>query len=421
MPAPARPRPRPSTWRSFAGKRLRAGVGAGTTQASGSSAALEVAVDTTYDGTAEQLETSRSTTGVPAGSTTAATARLALVGETQPIVYSALATDSSGGAGAAQPAPEAMQVKFLAEGLDGLADAVGNALDGAAPRNTGPGGVPVSAPLIGSDLDAGANVRGVLTGLTSALRTQLAGVTATSATDLADALATRTDAAVRTAPGVSGDGATAEVTCAQGKDCVPCPDDADGNPTSCAADGPKAWDTVRIHTTLTGDARTGKTQFEVGLDGLSVTSDKEVDTSTSWTLPITLELKRGVGPRVVVDAGDTLALDASAALPTGGACATGTHCIKAIVGYLPAKLTATGADGTVDVGVRVKPAAGAYDLFDLYDGSLKAVPGFSDEGALHDEDGTAARLRDAVLRPPAPSTCSARSTCRGPRPTASPT
>ena len=208
---------------SFAGKRLRAGVGAGTTQASGSSAALEVAVDTTYDGTAEQLETSRSTTGVPAGSTTAATARLALVGETQPIVYSALATDSSGGTGAAQPAPEAMQVKFLAEGLDGLADAVGNALDGAAPRNTGPGGVPVSAPLIGSDLDAGANVRGVLTGLTSALRTQLAGVTATSATDLADALATRTDAAVRTAPGVSGDGATAEVTCAQGKACDPCP------------------------------------------------------------------------------------------------------------------------------------------------------------------------------------------------------
>ena len=35
----------------------------------------------------------------------------------------------------------------------------------------------------------------------------------------------------------------------------------------------------------------------------------------------------------------------------------------------------------------MKPAAGAYDLFDLYDGSLKAVPGFSDEGALHDEDG----------------------------------
>ena len=89
------------------------------------------------------------------------------------------------------------------------------------------------------------------------------------------------------------------MTCAQGKDCVPCPDDADGNPTSCAADGPKAWDTVRIHTTLTGRRPDREDPVRDRPGRALRPSDKEVDTSTSWTLPITLELKRGVGPRVV--------------------------------------------------------------------------------------------------------------------------
>ena len=60
------------------------------------------------------------------------------VGDGDVISYTANATDSAGGEGATQPAPDPMQVQFLAEGLDGLAAALGSAMDGDAPRNLGP-------------------------------------------------------------------------------------------------------------------------------------------------------------------------------------------------------------------------------------------------------------------------------------------
>ena len=153
------------------------------------------------------------------------------VGAGDVINYAADATDSSGGEGAAQPAPDPMQVKFLAEGLDGLATALDSAMDGAAPRNLGPDGAPVSAPLIGTDLDAGAGVADILTELTSALRDELADAAVADADDAADLQAALDDAVKRAVNDTDGlddidaSDVTVAVTCGERRGaCTPCPD-----------------------------------------------------------------------------------------------------------------------------------------------------------------------------------------------------
>ena len=134
---------------------------------------------------------------------------------------------------------------------------------------------------------------------------------------------------------------------------------------------------------LIGDRVDDTATFDIGLAGVNVKSDKDIATSTGWTLPVELRLKRGVGPQVFIGADDALNLDTTATLPEGG--------IKAVVGYLPALLTAHEDDaaGAVHVGVSVNPTGGsqAYDLFDLYDGKLTAKPSFDTEGDYADETG----------------------------------
>ena len=305
-----------------------------------------------------------------------------VVGEGETLRFEADATDSSGGTGAPQPAPEAMQVKYVAEGLDGLAAALESAMDGAAPRNIGPGGTPVSAPLIGTDLDAGAGVPAILTGLTSKLRTELAKVDADTAVVLEEQLEAAVKRGVDSASGLEdvalGD-VTATVTCGgTAGACEPCPEpEEDEEPVVCRTEGPTGWDTVSISTTLAGSTKTGKTPFDTGLPGLEVRSDELVDTETSWTLPITLELARGVGPRVRINGGDALALDVEATIPAG---------FRAIVGYLPAAITAEGEAGSVHTVVDIAPEAGTWDLFQLYDGDLTAQSGFTNPSG-HTEHG----------------------------------
>ena len=362
------------------GKLLKAGVGDYRVTGAGSSANLGVTVSTDYvgatDGTGE-LQTTR-TNGRTSGK--AAVAALVVGGET--LRFEADATDSSGGTGAPQPAPEAMQVKYVAEGLDGLAAALESAMDGAAPRNIGPDGTPVSAPLIGTDLDAGAGVPAILTGLTSKLRTELAKVDAGTAAVLEQQLEAAVKRGVDSASGLEdvalGD-VTATVTCGgTAGACEPCPEpEEDEEPVVCRTEGPTGWDTVSISTTLAGSTKTGKTPFDTGLPGLEVRSDELVDTETSWTLPITLELARGVGPRVRINGGDALALDVEATIPAG---------FRAIVGYLPAAITAEGEAGSVHTMVDIAPEAGTWDLFQLYDGDLTAQSGFTNPSG-HTEHG----------------------------------
>ncbi len=197
---------------------LQAGVGDLSLAASGSTATLGIDVTTAYDDTTGVLKTTRSTTR---GNGFAANADLVLTttdadGDPEHLTYSALPTDSSGGGGATQPAPEAMQVKYIAEGLDGLATALGNAMDGGAVRNLGPDGAPVAAPLIGTDLDAGAGVAGTLTGLTSSLRDALEGLDATTPDTLVTELQDAVDTAVAGADGVGADGAAVATVDCQG-------------------------------------------------------------------------------------------------------------------------------------------------------------------------------------------------------------
>ena len=311
------------------------------------------------------------------------------VGAATPLTYAADATDSSGGEGVDPPAPESMEVKYAAEGLDGLATALEQAMDGAAPRNLDDEtGAAISAPLIGSNLDAGAGVPKILRDLTSQLRNKLdlpAVTGAETAADLETALETATKGAVNATPGLEDvSSATAEVTCAGGE-CEPCDPPAEGEePEPCATEGPTAWENVSISVNLTGTSKTGKTPFDTGLPGLELRSDYEVDTSTSWTLPITLELARGVGPQIRIDEGEALELDVAASLPSGG--------IKAIVGYLPAKITAaTEAERSMDTTIRIEPEvpegepSKTYNLFQLYDGELTAQPSFADRSV--DETG----------------------------------
>ncbi|GAA2114818.1 hypothetical protein GCM10009843_03560 [Nocardioides bigeumensis] len=353
------------------GNVLQAGVGDLTLAAAGSTAVLDIDVETAYDESAAALTTTRSTTREDGF---AAVADLGLTtldssGDPERLAYSALPTDSSGGGGAAQPAPESMEVRYIAEGLDGLATALGNALDGGAVRNADADGSPVAAPLIGTDLDASADVAGTLTGLTSALRDQLEGLTAVTPDTLVAELQTAVDAAVAGADGVTADGSAVATVDCKGT----CKDD----------DGPTEWDEVTVRFDLVGDEVEDTATFDLGLAGVNVNSDKDIETTTSWTLPVELRLKRGVGPQVFIGADDALTLDTVATLPEGG--------IKAVVGYLPALLTSHEDDaaGEVHVGVSVDAtgAGQAYDLFDLYDGKLTARPSFLDDGDYADETG----------------------------------
>ena len=369
------------TGAQLAGHPLDAGVGALTVQDAGSSADLGVRVRTEYadDGAQGGRFETRRTNARPSGP--AAHADLT-VGADDVISYTADATDSAGGVGAAQPAPDPMQVQFLAEGLDGLSAALGSAMDGDAPRNLGPNGdAPVSAPLIGTDLDAGAGVPDLLTDLTSSLRDQLETPAVSGAADaeaLSGALDNAVAAAVNGTTGletVAPSDVTVTVTCGgAGGACTPCPAvDPTATPPAppCTTDGPTGWDTITVATTLTGKEKQTKVPFETGLAGLEVRSDKQVDTTTSWTLPVTLQLKRGVGPQVVVGSGDALQIDVAASLPTAG--------IDAIMGYLPVHLSTDepGRDGAVNTSIVIEPQAATYDLFDLYDGDLTAQPSFT--------------------------------------------
>ncbi|MFC5010397.1 beta strand repeat-containing protein [Nocardioides plantarum] len=355
---------------------LQAGVSKLTVQPTGSSAALGVRVVTDYVPSASggRLETRRTNRRAPDA---AAQASLT-VGTDDVITYTAAATDSSGGTGAVQPARDPLQVQYLAEGLDGLSVALASAMDGAAPRNLDAEGAPVSAPLIGTDLDAGAGVPAILTTLTSSLRDQLAGVTATTDAALKTQLVTAVKAGIGATPGLGTPGAvTADVKCGgTAGACSTCP--ATG---TCTVNGPTGWDTVTVSTTLTGVSKTTKRAFDTGLAGLEVRSDEEkVDTTTTWTLPVTLQLQRGVGPQVLVTPGTGLDVTVDAKLPVAG--------INAIVGYLPATLKPAGGDqanGRVQTTINVAPPVEdgvtpepqAYSLFDLYDGGLVAKPSFT--------------------------------------------
>ncbi len=361
---------------TLSGKDFQAGIGSFRTTTAGNRASLAMSVTTDYDPASGQLKTTRS------GRSDAASADLTMALDNKTIHYVAAATGTSGGSGTAQPAPEAMQVKFLAEGLDGYASALDAALDGASARNVHQNGLPVAAPLIGSHLDAGAKVGDRLTDVTSQLRDTLQEIPATTkAGALGKALTDATKAALPAGGDLEVSSVSADVTCSSSGDAC----DPDAVSTE--------WYEVSLELTLTSATKTGHAPFDIGEAGVNIKSDRTVDTSSSWSVPVTLKLTRGVGPQVSVAPSDALALDATAKIGTEQKpCAAGPQCVKAVMGYLPAELTPTGAgaaaaeNAAVKVGVRVRTTGTTsptdYSLFDLYDGKLAATASFADDAGV---------------------------------------
>ncbi|MCH7659018.1 MAG: hypothetical protein IH933_00005, partial [Euryarchaeota archaeon] len=419
----------------FAGTTLRVGAGEVTLdEGEESSAELNVTVETTFDEDARQLQTTR-TGGLGDPNDPKFGAEVTLIVGGSAVTYQWPATASSGGGDGGDPEHdvEPMKVQYLAEGLEGLASALAVALDGSAPRTIGPlgNGVPVSAPLIGTNLDAGADVAGALRVLRGELSEKLKAITTTKAGEMKTKLKAAIDAAVDSTSAVDLNGTvdlndTAVVTI----ECSPnpCVDDTESTD----------WDRVAITFTLEGDvtldtndpdadaaaadaADAAALPFSVGLDGLAVRSNEKIKTETRWTLPLSLELHRGVGPVVVLpSAGLTLTIDASLPAkynptilappldpdlnplpdcpkaitdpehdhdhnqdhnPGEGPDLDRNRCIPAIVGYLPAVLTANGEDGELHTRVTVKPEPvrpDGYSLFELQDGGVGLKTAFAE-------------------------------------------
>ena len=283
-----------------------------------------------------------------------------------------------------------------------------SASDGAAPRNTG-GGAPISAPLIGTDLDAGAEVPETLRTLTSALRDRLDGVDADRRRRAGDAARGR-----RRRGAVSG---------------VPGLDDIEQRrrhrhghlrrrgrrlralPRARGGRGARGLHHRDAHRVGHGAGRLRPAGPEDRQDHLRHRARRpggplrrdgrhhdHLDAAgVAGAGPRRRTARRGRQRR-------RARLDVQATIPSG---------LRAIVGYLPAKITAAdAARARSRTVVDIAPTATTYDLFDLYDGKLTATPSFSDPAGTP-RRASASASRPWSAAPPAPSTSRAASTSRG--------
>lgn len=190
--------------------------------------------------------------------------------------------ETSGGSGydiSAQP----LAYWFLADSLSGLSRELVNGLDGSIVDKT--------FPLIGTDLDAGADIPAAVNTYLSKARTQLIGLrdTAGAVTDTTTAAELRTKLAAAfnavTAPNITPKTvAAADIT-------LLCGDDA------CASSEPfSAITSITLPLEVSGNAPNEKVVFDAGLGGSPIKSDREVPTTTKWTLKVVVGIKRGSGP-----------------------------------------------------------------------------------------------------------------------------
>lgn len=191
--------------------------------------------------------------------------------------------DSSGGTGydiSAQP----LAYWFLADSLTGLSKELANGLDGSIVDKT--------FPLIGTDLDGGADIPSAVNAYLAKARTQLtdlrdsAAVTdTTTAAQLRTKLATAFNAVV--APNITPKNVAAsdiKLICNDS----PCADSA-------------AFSTITsidLPLEISGNAPNEKVTFDAGLGGSPIKSDRDVPTTTKWTLMVAIGIKRGSGPYI---------------------------------------------------------------------------------------------------------------------------
>lgn len=311
-----------------------------------------------------------------------------------PLVKVALKADESSGGSGGAAAPQPIAYRFLTDGLAGLNLTLADALDGD--QTLGADGTPLSLPLVGTNLDAGADVPADVTKYVSTSRTALTALeTSVKEADTAESLKTALEGALN---GVNVPNVTRTKPIVVTLGCGP-----DG---SASCDGKTVADVQRITAPLSLKGQLAQPQqvpFQVGPAGASIQTNLSVPTVTTWTLDVTVGIGRGTGPFVKLDAAARDGLlnvhvtshlarrDAAgntchqwarqqkwkSGLPAGHSLgsvdvpadgAAAAECIDAFVGKLPSVLVdrpvggarSTALDANIKVGVS-PPASGLAD------------------------------------------------------------
>jgi Ca2+-binding RTX toxin-like protein len=344
-------------------------------------------------------------------SDTAACLKLPLVSDpVTPTVQIALgANESSNGTGgdlAAQP----IAYRFLAEGLSGLSQTLTDALDGDqvllddTGKQSDTGTVPLSLPLVGTNLDAGGDVPADVATFVATARTALQKVEGKAKDDAT--IKTLRDELTSALKGLSDD--TIQVTAATPKllcGAAECADDT--KLVSTVTD-------VEVALTLQSKETKDAVPFQVGPSGAKVSTTSTLPARATWTLNATVGVTRGSGAYLKLPtpaaaaATPLLSVDVDATLDTykndtsAAACHTwdraktwkdktsltgvpdspadGTRCVDAYVGKFPSVLVdqpvggkdGTFLDATVKVDVRAPADAvlGKVYVPDLYAGKV---------------------------------------------------
>ena len=269
-----------------------------------------------------------------------------------PVKYSASAADSSGGAGGSTPLlTRPLDWPFLAQGLTYAREALANELDGEV--------FGTFAPLIGASLDGGLNLARDNEELETYAFDAITALAVVANADLATDVPDIVELALETVA-VAGVSATANAadfaySCAQS--VAPTSGGASCTATSKAEDVFDAR--VKIVLSQAGGPATTELPFDLGLPGLSLSSEDKIDaTVDDWELTLVVGVSRELGPYVVVDGDSKLTVHTVAELKAA-ACSGGnadadlvvavntpaaafahsnSRCVDGVVGFLPAAL-----------------------------------------------------------------------------------
>lgn len=226
----------------------------------------------------------------------------------KPVMVALTADQSSGGAGGAMK-EQPIAYRFLAEALGGLNLTLADGLDGDQTLDDTTG-APLSLPLVGTNLDAGADVTADVDRYVSTVRTALKSVEAIDKGEDVTKLAGQLNAAL----GSVTNQLAKDITAPAGTLVLDCSGDCKDKKV---ADVQK----ISVPVVLIGKLSTPqKVPFQAGPAGSTIVSDLEVPVETTWTLKVTVGIARGTGPFVKLgDATPTsplLKVDVKAELPT---------------------------------------------------------------------------------------------------------
>ncbi len=270
-----------------------------------------------------------------------------LVNGTTPLttVQIALRADqSSGGSGAALDA-QPLAHRFLGDGLAAFTRTLTDTLDGDV--------MDTSLPLVGTDLDGGADIPAAVNAYAGAVRLALTAVTAAE-TSLATAYRDQLSAAITAVdvPDVVDAAVVVTIKCGTG---------------ACSATDTVAdVDEITAPIDISGDKAGETSPFRAGLAGVALDTNLLVDTTTDWNLTTTIGIRRGSGPFIV-------------AVPSGAATTVGVL-TETITAQLPEYSTDNchawdRATLSKANGVRTIPAskASTSNCIDAFVGSLPSV------------------------------------------------